>query len=222
MNNALQLSHITKTAGSSIEASSKKNNISWGVNNQNLWKLIQKHTETRNAESWHTPLSFVTDDFLIELKKTYNFFCIVRNPYERAISEYYCRFGSIYFFQKSNISINELGLFNRHLNNGLLKIRDKFQNNNYHHLAHWQKQHFYFLKNKKLIIDKSHILKFENLQTEFDMLLKQYNIILPLTERISYAICDKFFGVADLNKENICLINEIYYEDFIQCGYQLL
>lgn len=89
-------------------------------------------------------------------------------------------------------------------------------------MAHWQKQHFYFLKNQDFIIDKSHILKFENLQTELARLLEQYKILLPLTERISYAICDKFFGVSDLNKENISLINEIYYEDFIQCGYQLL
>lgn len=222
MNNILQLSHITKTAGSSIECESKKNHISWGVKNQELWKLIQEHTETKNSECWHTPLSFVDDDFLAELQKTYSFFCVVRNPYERVLSEYYCRFGSRYFFQKSKITINELGLFNRHLKNGLLKIRNKFQNNNYHSMAHWQKQHFYFVKNQDFIIDKSHILKFENLEQELARLLEQYKITFPLTERISYAICDKFFGVSDLNKENIDLINEIYYEDFIQCGYQLL
>lgn len=68
----LKFIHITKTAGTCIENAGRKNRIQWG----------RHHTE---YGEWHEYFPSKP----AELKLKYDWFLVVRNPYERTLSEYY-------------------------------------------------------------------------------------------------------------------------------------
>ena len=74
----LKFIHISKCAGTFIEEMGKLNNIKWG----------KYHTE---YGWWHE--IFINKSY--RLKRKYHWFTIVRNPYTRILSEYYCEWGGI-------------------------------------------------------------------------------------------------------------------------------
>ena len=70
----LKFIHITKCAGTSIENIGKRHNILWGKFHKEYgW--------------WHG----IFQNKSLEMKLKYEWFIIVRNPYERLISEFYCK-----------------------------------------------------------------------------------------------------------------------------------
>ena len=74
----LKFIHITKYAGTTIENIGKKNNILWG--------------------KFHTEYGWYHENFSNKnekLKLKYDWFMVIRNPYERLISEFYCRWGGV-------------------------------------------------------------------------------------------------------------------------------
>ena len=74
----LKFIHITKCAGTTIENVGKKNNVLWGrFHKEYGW--------------WHE----IFPNKSQELKLKYDWFVIIRNPYERLISEFYCKWGEI-------------------------------------------------------------------------------------------------------------------------------
>ena len=73
----LKFIHITKTGGTTIEEIGKENNINWG----------RFHKEYK---IWHQPLIEI-NNFKIQ---KYDWFMIVRNPYDRIISELHCNYGN--------------------------------------------------------------------------------------------------------------------------------
>ena len=64
---------------------------------------------------------------------------------------------------------------------------------------------------------KIHVLKFENLKSDFDSLMKIYNIDLTLDRLDNFN--NKIFGVKDIDHENIKLINEYFDKDFQLFSY---
>ena len=74
----LKFIHITKCAGTTIENIGKKNNILWG----------RFHKEY----GWHHE---IFPNKIPKLKLKYDWFVVVRNPYERLISEFYCKWGGV-------------------------------------------------------------------------------------------------------------------------------
>ena len=77
-NKELKFIHITKTAGTCIEDTGKKYDILWG----------RHHKEYAR---WHTFFTLKS----LELQEKYDWFTVVRNPYTRIMSEYYCKCGGI-------------------------------------------------------------------------------------------------------------------------------
>lgn len=111
----LFFSHIPKTAGNTIEEivneyaitnksmdlvgekyfrKLKKNPkykkyYEYFLKKKYLNKLIDYQDKTHwNINIWHLPLSYWKDDILMEYKKKYIIFCVIRNPYERAVSDF--------------------------------------------------------------------------------------------------------------------------------------
>jgi len=76
MNKELKFIHITKCAGTFIEDLGYENDILWG-------KFHEEYG------FWHS--IFIDRDK--KLKEKYDWFMIVRNPYTRILSEYYCKWG---------------------------------------------------------------------------------------------------------------------------------
>ena len=91
----LKFIHITKCAGTSIEDVGKENNILWGrFHKEYGW--------------WHE--IFINKSK--ELKLKYDWFVVIRNPYERLISEFYCKWGGIGTHHNiDNINEKEFNLY---------------------------------------------------------------------------------------------------------------
>lgn len=187
----LKFIHISKCAGTSIENLGKENNITWGKYDK---KICGHH---------HIPLS----NKPVELKKKYDWFMVVRNPYNRLVSEFYCKWSSY----RGDIDNCTTKQFNEFLKK---KILDRGIKTRYHYLE----QSKYLEKNIKI-----HIIKFENLEEEFNALMEKYDLDIKM-ERHDNASRNKKknFSVESFTPEVIKLINKAYAKDFKKFGYEMI
>lgn len=209
--------HISKTGGTSIEEFGKKLGLKWG-----RFDPIYK---SKKNNHFHDILNFYDKNIFYK----YIWFTIVRNPYDRIISElnYLVKIGLI---KKNNIDINI------HLNKILLNMfKDNKLNLNFHkdsnnkdlaYYMHFIPMYFYTCfecnnldENNKLINNNIKVLKFENLNKEMNNFLKELNVneIFNIKENIS----EKNFVFEDLSIKNLKLINEIYKKDFLLFNYKI-
>jgi hypothetical protein len=200
----LKFVHIPKCAGSSVEAIGYVKNIYWGKNDKELEQLIKK-ANTNNISFWHVPLSNLNNILLRQYIERYDLFAIVRNPYNRCISEYF-------FFKKNlynnhNFSKAEMNRF----------IIDNLFENNYDHDGHFIQQYKYIYDNNSNKIVK-HIFKTENLDNDFNKLMKKYNLDLSITN-IKINKSTNLYSINDLSTECIKKINEYYHLDFYLFRY---
>ena len=160
---------------------------------------------------WHDYLSVKPD----KLKEGYDWFMVVRNPYGRVISEYNWinsnEKRSIRAKPKEDI-VND---FNKFLGEKLRMIGDNKQLKDYLRKGHFNKQSRY-LDSKAVIT----VLKFEDIEVEFNKLMKLYNLNLTLNSHKNKT--PTILTYKDINHSNIALINEVYKEDFALFGYKIL
>lgn len=201
--------HISKCAGSSIENSfgiDIKDNSE--KNNQNLYGWNQRHQLFLN----HATPQQLFDIGLLneELWNNYYKFIIVRNPWDRALSDY------IWLSQEQNIFDTFKNFLNR---------RGKFEkiltvkNGNFYRGDHLNKQiDYFFLKGEKIKYNK--ILRFENLETELPELAKDLNL-LPLFFDKKVNVTDKKLKhySAFYNSYRKKLVAEKYSADIKFLGY---
>ena len=190
----LKFIHITKCAGTFIENIGKSKNIDWGKN----------HFLTGEYGHWHQP--FLNKS--IELKKKYDWFIIVRNPYTRILSEYYCQWGGI---SRKNINHSKEE-FNKFLIDKINKKPD------YHYYEQYR-----YIDNVAVI----NIIKFENLNEELKILFEKYKIDIDLNEYKKENTKEEKnkqikFTINDFNYELITLINNVYKKDFELFGYEMI
>ena len=186
----LKFIHITKCAGTFIEDIGKINNINWG----------RFHPE---YGYWH--------DFFPpkprELKTKYDWFMVVRNPYDRIISEYYCEWGGI---GKKNIRHSK-----EEFNNFLMsKILTRIKTG-----EHYSEQYKYFDETIPI-----NIIRFENLNSELNTLFKKFNVNIDIYKYAKTNTKESKnkslrFKKNDLSKEIISLINLVYDNDFEYFNY---
>ena len=189
----LKFIHITKCAGTFIEEIGRKHNIEWG----------RFHKEYRPYHKNFKEINSV-------IKKKYDWFVIVRNPYERLLSEYYCMWGGI--GKKPEIKHTK-----QEFNDYLIKsIKSK---SGLSPGGHYTPQFKYIDKDVKL-----HIIKYENLLIELnDLLNNQYKLGINMNTHVwknkrKYNI--NRYNVNDFNDELITLVNSVYDQDFKLLGYE--
>ena len=197
----LKYIHITKTSGSYIEELGKKKNNNWGRYDKCL--KFNNLPKKSNGAQWHAPLRFFKK---YPYDRNTILFTVVRNPYDRIISECLCKWGGKYAKQMKTI---------KHLNNYITQqVRKKKEIDLTFY--HFFPQHFY-THNEKGEQVVNHIIKYEDI-SKFNDLMKQYSI------DITYIVKkDKNrFTVKDISKNNIKLINEVYALDFKYYNYDKL
>ena len=186
----LKFVHISKTAGTTIEEEAKRGGILWGIN----------HIEY----GWH-------HDRLANkpqtLREKYDWFTVVRNPYTRIISEFHCKWGGMGGIGPDKLKKVTEEEFNNFLICNIENV-DRIRGN------HYTPQHDY-IDNEIPII----VLKFENLKTEFDRLMKKYK--LPVTLESRENVGYKVFNYSNINQKLHDLINKTYEKDFEHFDYDI-
>jgi hypothetical protein len=202
----LRFIHIAKTGGQSISAVAKEyGKLNWGMNDEGYGKGVM----------CHNLLSCVNTEELNndEAKNKYDWFMVVRNPYHRILSKYnmleerkedcntYIKriLDSIpsfddfvpYFVESNTTAVQEL-----------------------HHWPHIMPQSKYLEPQYNIIV-----LHYENLNTEFKQLMKQYGY--NFTIDIKYNTSYKLASLSDLSLDTIEYINRYYEKDFITFGYEM-
>ena len=159
----LKFIHITKTAGSSIETVGLEKNKRWGIHH-------------KEYGFWHGLFSNKPE----ALKKKYDWFVVVRNPYKRVLSEYH-------FIAKAlgQADHNKIQ-FNSFIRKWIVNASNNKENHpTYGRVGgdHFTEQYKYLDPNVKI-----HILKFENMKQRLERSIESklfiffstYNIILSL------------------------------------------
>jgi hypothetical protein len=187
----LKFIHITKTAGTSIEEVGRKKKISWG----------RFHIEygRHHALFPNKPES---------LKQQYDWFMVVRNPYTRILSEYHF-LNNVLKFGNTKEDMNRiltLWIINASEDKANHPIFGRVGGD------HFTEQYKYLDPTVNI-----RVLKFENIEDEFNALMKEYNYDLVLNERLQ--VSEPIFTIADISAENIELIQKVYSKDFELFGY---
>ena len=225
----LKFVHITKTAGSTMEHIGQ----GWGTRDIQLKKVYDDREHKLNIPFWHCPFQYIKTDMLDLYLNKYDLFAIVRNPYTRCVSEFHCinggslnpHYKTIYKKCLAKYTVNDFNNFIKDRLNDIINITSTNDINlikNHDMLSfsvggHWLPQHMYIYDcaNNKIV---QHVLKFENLKDDFEILMKQYNLnfILDKHERKSISK----FTVNDLSVDTKLLIQKVYHNDFVKFGYQ--
>jgi hypothetical protein len=200
MEKSLKFIHITKTGGTSIEDCAIKKNVRFGRFH------AKYYTPDKRGAQHHTFFHYLPES----IQTKFDWFAVVRNPYDRILSEYHCKWGGGYDYGIKNNYDNKCATkMNKYIQNAIINRLSKG--------GHYSEQYKYFDKPSNV---KIHILKFENLKDEFNDLMQQYNMDIQLNKHHNKTT--KRFSVSDFSKQTIEMINTIYEPDFRLFGYDMI
>lgn len=197
LKNKLLFIHIPKTGGTFIESSfnlNKSDPYLYNATNFVFFNNIQFALQ-------HLNYTAIVEKNLIEKNKLNSMykFTFIRNPYTRALSEY--------FYSNQTVEVFNEDIFHEFVVNRF--ITPQYD----HHLP----QSFYF------DIKYDFVGKFENLISDLKQLCKNVNISINIpTEKINASRFDKNELVDKIKPETIDVINEVFSDDFDLGNYNKL
>ena len=219
----IELVHITKTAGSAIEEAAARSGVKWGVCH---WKRVNKfgkicmykdwevtrpaynrsaipfHFKGSLGEPWHTPPHWFRENPYVGSKT----FCVVRDPYERIVSEYYSKFGGYNGVDRNNVTV---------MNGWMQKRLSPHIKKQVHRLP--QHLYVYNLEGEKVI---DHVLRFEHLDSDFTALMERYGLGVALPQRLNARnATTSMLTTANLTDDTIQMMNDFYDADFRLFNY---
>ena len=231
--NSLEFVHITKNGGTAIEtAAATQAAVMWGACHYRAIKYEKCESpdwaspKTQRwdrmpagmkyvGEPWHAPPHWQEPNRM----ENVDTFVVVRNPYDRIVSEYYCS-----AFGYSGEGADDVNVFNSWIGGNVTDVKSNLH-------GHMLPQHLYVYDEfgDRII---THILRYENLAEEFDNLMKEYGLPIrlpPKSEKTSFHMYSvrgnkqppKKFTARDISPENIAMINEVYARDFEYFRYNM-
>lgn len=224
----LEFLHIPKTGGSSLEFEAANSAIAWGackfirnkicsplanenappIEDETEWSCAigDNRKEETKVLPWHCPLNYFQNG-----KNIYNgskTFTIVRDPYDRMVSEYY------YFRPSQGFKLNNPQQMNIWISEQL----DKVEKIGVCEDGHCIPMHRYTHSGATQIVD--HILHLENITAELPDVLNQYHLGgIKMGHRKMRNKSDKL-NASHLTNETICKINQWANLDFEYFGYR--
>lgn len=186
----LRFAHISKTGG--IAIGSIDRSLKWGIYDP-FFRVIKSQ-----RGQFHTPPHVVPG--YTALAEIAQFFTVVRHPYDRIVSEYYCRVQGVHNGRE------DVGSFNRYIQKALSSTR----------LLHYipQSRYTHDAQGVQII---PHIVRFSHLVTDVNALLESFGYpdhIRMSTKRVNQSPCFKRFGPSDFTPETRALIDTYYTDDF--------
>jgi len=214
---ALSFIHIPRTGGTSISECTVADSAGWG---QYVQALNGKNGSHMNCFRKHVPPSASDSDYYVGK----NTFCVVRNPYDRLISEY----GSDTKKHKKDADVCSKDRMNQFLLNGLQQALVDPIAEQCHYLP--QAAYVYDWKKDSGAVDRSkqhclNVLHFEpNLDETFNALMTKHGHTYRLQQEHradGTRSIDCPLTIDDLSVEVVELANKIYAADFELLGYEM-
>eukprot|EP01084_Bolivina_argentea_P085072 153784_1 len=272
LNAKLLFLHIPKTGGSSVEEAALDHcNISWSraiyIQNHTLKRHMKKLICNKfpdycpEAAIWHIPLQFMQKalidsndlwdkqiyDNYFDIDNKVDYFCFIRNPYERILSEYswnlyhpYPRMRPDRILSKYNWSEkfgegydnractpNALNYFLKIVLNMIINKEVNMCYYNCHYVP--QYQYVYAVDNNGNVRQMcKYVFHSNTFRKEIDEMLIQYNILrlssnnIPIRNQRNRRGCTHKLSVDDLNNESLSLIHKIYANDFQYLNFEMI
>jgi hypothetical protein len=194
----LKFIHIPKNAGTSIENLGKLYNYKWGrFDNIKVYKK-----SSCDYYIWHSP-------YIIK-EKGYEYFCIIRNPYDKIISEFYYVTSNKLLENKFS-NKKHIDIFYEWFNN----IYEIYKNNKYWNNCHILPQSNYiFDKNRNKIIKYIIVMDKDFNKNLNNLFNKKFNLNIDITKLKKDNSTRKKFNKNDLNIDIRNKIYEMYKSDF--------
>ena len=199
----LKFLHITQNVGSSIEKEAVKKGVLWGRFDDGLRGYLK---DDIFGFFWHYPVSKLKSSLFEEN----DVFVVVRNPYERAVSECFWE------LEESGPKVTKNNLSKENFNQ---IISERIKGEKQENIGHWLLQSNYVFNEQGEKVAR-YALKFEELPDNFNNLMKECGLPVILHESTRENASNKIYGPKDLSPEIVKIINEYYQEDFDNFGYQ--
>lgn len=203
----LEFVHITKTGGTAIESIAAASGIPWGA----CHARRELPTCKGLAKTAHSPTSYSDWHNPRIAYKCNNLFTIVRNPYTRILSWFYCPWEGYNREEPVTPSV-----FNKWLQKSISKIEQSVS-------FHGKPQYEYVFDERGAQRVK-HVLHYENLEHEFNALMQAYNMSLRYSSKsINPSKWQhRNMSIHDLSIDTLELIHRVYNKDFAKFGYKML
>lgn len=214
--------HIPKNAGSTVESLGHLAGARWG----RFMDFSGCSDGGTQCPSWHVPPWEMGSPNMYEGRDV---FCVSRDPYERAISEYSYAVGNPHqyageFVWEAQMHACSAQGLNRFLRLALMRYKQGPVSSTGRYLLNC-----HLLPQSKFVWSPDgtqnckHILRLENFSSEFTELMLQKNYSSVLDQSIATTNeggCERLLGVDDLDAEVVSLINSVYDEDFRRLKYE--
>lgn len=257
----LEFVHITKTGGSAVEKVGAGEGIIWGAcHYMNLTEvgcgkadieyIAPNYQSYALTSPWHTPPKLLKK-YVEAAQYPYTdaeLFVVIRNPYDRIISEYYCPWLGFQAKYRKNVKKdkdpndpvnlnwwvqnmvstlkNATEEFEMKNKDGVMKLeQSKGVNEDKYILAqkHYVNQAEYVFDGDEVIVQ--HLVHYEDLGKEFDALMTKFGIdaTMPSKEKSGvYTNSEKKLSYKDLDSKSIKMINDFAKPDFEKFGYKMV
>jgi hypothetical protein len=240
--------HIPKTGGSSIEIAGAKEGLNWGscmfkpllpetnddiqsnttieCPTDEIRELFRGRPVPRNVRRslapWHVPMQCIPNPFYRDLFE--ELFVVVRNPFDRMLSEYYfnCEDFGLHRCNKDNR--NDPAFMNGWIQESITKqaTSDDPKCNQYAR-GHFIRQSDFVYHGTRRVV--KHILRMEHLEEDFQHLMNSHvstqHITLPTQKEKSRDTSQDILSVHDFTSTTVEIIQKMYAEDFELGNYSL-
>ena len=222
----LELLHITKTGGSTLEVIGAQNNVTWGachflnrVDGMPADLFCPQHRRYDSFASdigiqlWHSPPRFLSPEKRAYLDNA-TLFTVVRDPYSRVVSSWnYLHRGP----DQSNVTA-----MNEWIEKELLRVytkRPRLSNSD------WQWGYFsggILVPQMDYIDDDVEVMHLETLPQDWRCLMRRHGLNWKFDDKPRNHSRDGSPKVKDLSLTNKALIEMVYHKDFVELGYPKL